>query len=147
MLLPPQCLLLSPEELLLQPFDFPLGLLVPLLEILLLAHRQQRLCVGIQGRLAPALHLLGVQPALPAITAQFSRVQASGLQHHRELIRSTPALRVLLACRNHLPLASPGLTPFVEGDRMNSQPSGDLHPALPIGRAHLTTHIRFTVSL
>ena len=38
--------------------DFPLGLLVSLLVVLLVGHRQQRLCIGILGGLSPAVHLL-----------------------------------------------------------------------------------------
>ena len=51
--------------------------------------------VGILGCLPPPLHLLRVQAPLTAVSAEFGGVQASGLQHHRELIGGAPALRSL----------------------------------------------------
>jgi hypothetical protein len=40
---------------------------MPLLEVLLVGHRQQWLGVGILGGLPPAGHLLGEQAPLPAV--------------------------------------------------------------------------------
>ena len=40
----------------------------------MLAHHQQRLCVGILGRLTPAVHLLGEEAALTAVGREFGAV-------------------------------------------------------------------------
>ena len=65
-----------------------------LLEVLLLGHRHQRLCIGILGGLPPTIHLLGEQAPLAAVDTEFSAVQAGGLQHHRELVGRAPTLMV-----------------------------------------------------
>ena len=51
-------------QLLLKHVDLALILLVPLLEVLLVVHGQQRLGIGILGRLQPAVHLFGKSPWL-----------------------------------------------------------------------------------
>jgi len=66
-------------ELPLQPFDLPPILLLPLLEVLLVGHLQQRLGIGILGGLSPAVHLLGEQTPLSAVVTKFSCIQAGGL--------------------------------------------------------------------
>lgn len=58
--------------------DFPLIGLVALLQVLLLSHGKQRLCIRILGGLAPAVHLLWIQTPFPAVGAQFRGVQAGG---------------------------------------------------------------------
>ena len=73
-------------QFLLQPFDLPLVLLVALLEVLLIGHRQQRLGIGILGGLAPAGQLLGEQSPLSAVSTQFSRIESGGLQYNREFV-------------------------------------------------------------
>ena len=75
-------------------------LLLPLLEVLLIGHHQQRLGSGILGCLAPAVHLLRKQPPLTAIATQFYRVQPSSYQNHRELVGRPPTLWILLKSRN-----------------------------------------------
>ena len=86
-----------------------------------LGYRHHRLGIGILGGLPPTAHLLRKQTPLPAVGAELSVVQASGLQHHRELVGSTPAFWFLLGCRHHLSLQPPGLPPFVEGDHVDAQ--------------------------
>jgi len=108
-------------QLLLQPLDLPLVLLVALLEVLLVGHRQQRLGIGILGGLPPAGLLIREEPPLSAVSTQFSRVQAGGLQYHRELVGGAPALGMLLAGRHHLTLQTSGLALLVEGDHVDPQ--------------------------
>ena len=52
-------------------------------------------------RLPPPLHLLRIENPLTPVGTELSGVQASGLQHHRELVSGAPALRILLGCRHH----------------------------------------------
>jgi hypothetical protein len=85
----------------------------------LVGHRQQQLRIGILGGLPPAAHLLREQATLSAVTAQFSRIQAGGLQHHRELVGRSPTLRILLAGRDDVTLQAPGLAPLLEGDHVD----------------------------
>jgi len=91
-------------ELLLEGLDFPLVLGAELL-LLLLPLRlgkfaglrlqgEHWLLVGILGSLAPPFHLLKVQTAFSAIGAELSGIEPCGLEHHRELVGSTPALRL-----------------------------------------------------
>ena len=42
--------------------------------------------IGIHGRLAPAVHMLGEQAPLTAVSTQFSGVQAAGILYHHELV-------------------------------------------------------------
>ena len=51
------------------------------------------LLIGILGGLPPTLHLLRVQTPLTAVGAELSGVQASGLEHHCELVGSAPCNR------------------------------------------------------
>jgi hypothetical protein len=80
---------------------------------------------------------------LPAVGAEFGRVEASGLKNHRELVAGAPALRVLLGCRHYLSLQPPGLPPFVEGDHVDAQLLRDSGHALPVRRAHPPSDISF----
>ena len=52
---------------------------MPLLEVLLVSHRKQRLDIGILGGLAPTVNLLKEQPSLAATPPQLSRIQVCGL--------------------------------------------------------------------
>jgi len=81
-------------------------------------------------------HLLGKETPLPAVGAELSGVQASGLQHHRELVGRAPTLGILLGGRHHFPLQPPGLAPLVESDHVDPQLPGDLRHALAMGRPH-----------
>ena len=101
------------------------------------------LFVGILGCLPPALHLLWVQASLLAVGAEFGGIQPSGLEHHRELVGGSPALRILLRCRHHFSLQPPGLPLVVEGDNVNAQLCRDLGHALPVRRTHPPSHINF----
>jgi len=61
------------------------------------------------------------EPPLSAVSTQLSRVQAGGLQYHRELVGGGPALGILLAGRHHLTLQALGLARLVEGDHVDPQ--------------------------
>jgi len=88
---------------------------VALLPVLLLGHRQQRLCVCILGGPTTAGHLLREKAPLPAVGIQFGGIQTGDLQHHGELVvGSASALRVDLGERDHLSPQSPSHTPLVE---------------------------------
>ena len=123
--------LLLTSERLLQALDFPLVLGAELFRLFLLSRLgklaglrlqgENWLVVGILGCLAPAFHLHREMAPLAAVGAELSGVEASGLQHHRELVGGTPTLRIFLGGRHHFPLQPPGLPPFVEGDRVDAQ--------------------------
>jgi hypothetical protein len=130
-----QGLLLAPE-LLLQAFDLALVLGAELYQLPLLVQGEHWLVVGILGCLPPPHHLLGEQAPHPAVGAEFGGVEASGLQHHRELVDGTPALRFLLGCRYHFSLQPPGLSPFVGGDHVDAQLLRNPGHALPVRRTH-----------
>ena len=125
-----QSLLLT-AQLLLESLDLTLVLGAELLQLLLLSRLDKLaglrlqgdhwLVVGILGCLPPALHLLGEQTSLAAVGAELGGIEASSLQHHRELVSGAPTLRVLLGCRYHLSLQPPGLPLFVEGDHVDAQ--------------------------
>ena len=82
-------------ELLLEPFDLLLILGAEAFKLPLLFQGVHKFFVRILGCLPPPFHLLRLQTPLPAVGAEFGGVQASGLQHHRELIGGAPALRSL----------------------------------------------------
>ena len=65
--------------------------------------------------------LFRVKAPFTAVGTELGGVKGSGLQYDRELVGSTPAFRVLVGCRHHLPLQPPGFPPFVEGDHMDAQ--------------------------
>ena len=135
--------LLLLAQFLLEPFDLALVLGAELLQLPLFFQRQYRLLVGILRCLPPALHLLRVQTPLPAIGADLGGVQPSGLQHHRELVSSAPALRVLLLCRHHLSLQPPALAPSVESADVDARLLGNPRHALTSGRTHPFTDVSF----
>jgi hypothetical protein len=118
-------------------------LLVPLLEVLLVVHGQQRLGIGILGRLPPAVHLFGEQTPFPAVSTQLSGIQPSGLQHERELVGSAPAIWVFRRCRHHFPLQTPVMPPVVEGGDMDAELFGNLSNTLSLRWAHTPFHLSF----
>jgi hypothetical protein len=113
--------LLLALELLLEGLDLPLVLRAELLQLLLLFQGQRWLLIGILGGLPLTLHLLRVQAPFPEVGAELGGFQPSALEHHPELVGSTPAIRVFFGCRHHLSLQSPRLPPVVEGYHVNAQ--------------------------
>ena len=108
-----------------------------------LRHAGQRPGRGCLMPVATALYLFGVQGPFTAVGAQLGDVQASGLEYHREHVSGTPALRILLRCRQHLTLQSPAHPPVVEDDHMHRQLCPDLGHGLPVRWAHSPPHISF----
>jgi hypothetical protein len=51
-----------------------------------------------------------------AVGIELSGVQPSGLEHERECVGSTPAIRAFLGCLHHFSLQPPCLPPVVDGD-------------------------------
>jgi transposase len=74
-------------------------------QLFLLGHCAYRLGVGIMGCLPPTAYLLREEAPLAAVDAEFSGVEASGFQYHRELVGSTPALWICFRSRHHPPPA------------------------------------------
>ncbi len=141
-LLPRPGLLLAPQ-LLFKPYDLALVLSTELLQLLLLIQGEHWLVVGILECLPPPFHLLGEQTPLPAVGDEFSGIEASGRQHHRELFGGTPTLRVFLGCLHDFTLEPPGFPQFVEGDHMDVQLLCDPGTVLTVQRTHPPSDISF----
>ena len=60
-----------------------------------------------RGRLPAAVYLFPEQAPFPAVGTELRGIEPSALEHHRELVGSSPALWVFLRCRYHLPLQPP----------------------------------------
>jgi hypothetical protein len=61
-----------------------------LFQLFLPFQHQHGLVVGILGCLQPAFHVLMEKAPLAALGAELSGVEATGHQHHRDLVVSTP---------------------------------------------------------
>jgi hypothetical protein len=97
---------------------------------------------GICVSLSPALHLLGVKAPFPVIGTEFCGVQTGRPQHHGGRVRRASTIWALLCRRHHLPLQSPGLTPFVESDHLYALLHSDSGHALTLWRAHSSCYVR-----
>lgn len=91
-----------------------------LLKLLLLFQNQHWPLIGILRCLPPTFHLLRGKSTIMAVGTEFNGVQSSGLERHRELVGSTPTIRVFLGCMHNPSMQTLGHPAVVEADRIRT---------------------------
>ncbi len=103
---------------LMQSFDLPQIILVPLWEAFPLGHAQERHGMRILGGLAPLGRLLWQKSPHTSVATLFRAALARRFEYQHEVVGLAPTLAIFLDFVYYLPLQLPGLAPLVERDHM-----------------------------